>query len=57
MIHGNSLRLVVALKGAHVRTPETFRRLLRGCWAEGGDVVFQVRRSGKTLAVHVPLGK
>lgn len=44
--------LVLSLDGAAARTPDIFRRLLRGRLAEGGEAVFQVRREGETLAVR-----
>jgi hypothetical protein len=46
--------LVLTLDSSPVRSPASFRRLLRKRLVEGGAALFEVRRKGKTVVVRIP---
>jgi hypothetical protein len=45
--------LIRTIDGTAVEGPESFRRLLRTALAEGGTMVFNVRRAGGTMEIRV----
>jgi hypothetical protein len=46
--------VVETLDGRAVATPQAFRRMLRTALAEGGEMVFKVRRAGQVREIRVP---